>query len=383
MAMMAEVDVALPMVKPEHVPYRIAGGRVRIGGVVFGIAAEVSDPTGALWSALQAMDGTRTVGDVVGVVRRAHPDCPPGAVRAWIEQLTARGYVEDAATAEPADMTGRERVRHDRARRFFRWIDLTGSADAWRAQRALRDARVCIVGVGGTGGHAALALAASGVGRLHLVDGDVVELSNLGRQVIYTEADIGRSKVDSAADRLAALNSDITITTDRHTVASADDMAVLAAGCDVLLLAADSPRDTRAWANLGCLAAGTAWVDAGYHGPLVQVGIYRPHQSACWVCVREVERERHAAVGARPDDVVTARRATANAVGAVSAGVSGQLAAHAVMSVITGVPPIPAGRVHTVNLYDLAAPPLVLAGHRRLDCPACGQPPPEGVRERG
>lgn len=292
-----------------------------------------------------------------------------------MDRLVRSGYVEDAAAADPADLTARDMIRDDRARRFFRWVDLTGSGSSWRPQVALRRARVCVVGVGGTGGHAALALAASGVGRLHLVDSDVVDLSNLGRQVIYTEADIGRSKVDAAADRLRALNSDITVSAVRLSVASEHDITALADECDVLLLAADSPRETRTWTNLGCLRSGTPWVDSGYHGPRVQVGIYLPHRSACWACVRAVERERHQAVGAEPDDATTRRRATANAVGAVSAGVSGQLAAHAVMSVLTGAPPIPAGRVHTVNLYDLGAPPLVVAGPRRPDCPACGTAP--------
>src|SRR5574342_615953 len=181
------VSVQRPMIKPEHVPYRIANQRIRIGGVVYGIAAELRDPTGALWSLLEAMDGTHSIDQVVALVRQAHPDCPAEAVRAWVDQLVASGYVEDAAAPDPADLTDRDKIRYDRARRFFRWIDLTGSPNSWRPQLALRHARVTVVGVGGTGGHAALALVASGVGQLHLVDGDVVELSNLGRQIIYTE----------------------------------------------------------------------------------------------------------------------------------------------------------------------------------------------------
>lgn len=68
-------------------------------------------------------------------------------------------------------------------------LDLTPRASTWEPQERLRRALVTVIGVGGTGGVAALALAASGVGRLHCVDPDVVELSNLSRQVIYTEDD--------------------------------------------------------------------------------------------------------------------------------------------------------------------------------------------------
>jgi molybdopterin/thiamine biosynthesis adenylyltransferase len=75
----------------------------------------------------------------------------------------------------------------------------------------LRASRVTVVGVGGTGGVAALALAAAGVGQLHCVDPDVVDLSNLGRQVVYTEDDTGRPKVGGAVARLRRLNADIAV----------------------------------------------------------------------------------------------------------------------------------------------------------------------------
>ena len=261
-----------PRVKAEHAPYRIDGHRIRIGGVSYGIAAEIDDPAGWIWTLLESLDGTRTPAAVVDRVVRLHPPLSPGAVQAGLAQLVGSGYLEDAAAPAPAGLTARDRERYDRARGYFRWLDLTPRASTWEPQERLRRARVTVVGVGGTGGVAALALAAAGVGHLHCVDPDVVELSNLSRQVIYTEDDIGAPKAEAAVARLSRLNTDITVSGQRLRVGAAADLLPLASGCDVLLLSADQPPDVRVWANRACVAAGRPWVNAGYHGPLVTVG---------------------------------------------------------------------------------------------------------------
>ena len=84
-----------------------------------------------------------------------------------------------------------------------------------RGQARLGRVRVGIVGLGGLGAPAAIYLAAGGVGALRLIDSDEVDRSNLHRQVIHGEADLGRPKVDSAADRVAALNPSVEIETRR------------------------------------------------------------------------------------------------------------------------------------------------------------------------
>ena len=67
------VPMLRPRVKPEHAPYRVAGGKIRIGGVSFGLAAEVSDPDGWVWTMLSAMDGSRGLPEVIEHVHAAHP----------------------------------------------------------------------------------------------------------------------------------------------------------------------------------------------------------------------------------------------------------------------------------------------------------------------
>jgi molybdopterin-synthase adenylyltransferase len=368
-----EAVMRRPRVKPEHLPHRLSGGRIWIGGVSYGIASEINDPDGYVWTLLQNMDGTRDVADIVERTVRSHPGQSPSLVRAAISQLAGTGYLEDADAPDPGELSDRDKERYDRARGYYRWLDLTPRASTWDPQVKLARARVTVVGVGGTGGVAALALAAAGVGRLHCVDPDVVELSNLSRQVLYTEDDIGVAKVDAAVARLGRLNSDISVSGEKLRVGSAEDVLPLARDCDVLLLSADKPPDVRVWTNRACLAAGRPWVDAGYHGPLVQVAVYIPGRGGCWECLHDAAQEQQIADGASTTDSPGRAGAVASAVGAVPAGISGYLAAHQVIALVTGVPPVEPGVIQGINMAALDTP---FTYRERPDhpCQACGAP---------
>jgi adenylyltransferase/sulfurtransferase len=125
-------------------------------------------------------------------------------------------------------------------------------------QRRLLAARVLVVGAGGLGSPALLYLAAAGVGTIGVVDDDVVEESNLQRQVLHGTADVGRRKVDSAADAVARLDPSITVVrhAERLTAATA---AEVVAGYDLVLDGSDTFA-TRYLVNDTLVAAGRPWV---------------------------------------------------------------------------------------------------------------------------
>src|SRR5665213_2979241 len=103
----------------------------------------------------------------------------------------------------PSDLTQEELVRYSR-HLILPEIGVSG-------QKRLKDAKVLLVGAGGLGSPAALYLAASGVGKLGIVDFDVVDITNLQRQVLHGTRDIGRSKLSSARDRIADLNPNVNV----------------------------------------------------------------------------------------------------------------------------------------------------------------------------
>ncbi|MFD8420254.1 HesA/MoeB/ThiF family protein [Streptomyces sp. NPDC059466] len=385
-----------PRIKPEHRAYRTIDGNVRIGSVVHGIGAEIADPEGWVWTLVEAMDGTREPAEVAEAVLRAHPGLPgltDEDTRQAMADLLDAGFVEDAGAPVPVSV--RERVRYSRGVPLLRWMDLGPRANAWDAQLLLGSARVLLIGVGGTGGHAAQSLVASGVGRLHCVDPDVVELSNLNRQPLFRESDLGRPKVEAALGTLRDLNSDVTVTGERREVRGQEDLAELvrsgapevtrppagprAAGpYDLLVLAADRPDDIRRWANRVCLAAGLPWVDAGYRGPLVTAGVHVPGRGACWECLRAAEvARRDLRLAPGQDEQAASPHLPWNPASAVTAGLSGGLLAHAALALLTGVPALEPGFRFGMNLM-LPGDPLLERCPRRPDCPACGDDRPAG-----
>ncbi|MDQ0992837.1 ThiF family adenylyltransferase [Streptomyces sp. V3I7] len=407
----------LPRIKPEHRAYRTVDGHVRIGSVVHGIGSEVKDPDGWVWTLVQAMDGTRGVSEIVAEVARRHPETDLTApdIAEAMTDLALAGFVEDAGVAPPAELSERERERYGRSMTLLRWMDLRPRESAWEPQVRLCRARVLLIGVGGTGGAAARDLVASGVGLLHCVDPDVVELSNLNRQTLYREDDLGTPKVDAALAALRALNSDTTVTGERCEVRGPADLEALLTGgsgparsgsaapgrsggppgrsapasdhptpaYDALLLAADRPATIRRWANQACLATGTPWAEAGYRGPRVSVGVFTPGRGACWECLRLAEAERRdLRLPPGQDEDVASPRMPWNPVNAVTASLSGSLLAHAAIALLCGVPPIDPGCRFGVNLM-LPGDPVMERSERRTDCPACqGEPAPRPAGAR-
>ena len=128
-------------------------------------------------------------------------------------------------------------------------------------QQALLDSKVLIVGMGGLGCPAALYLAASGVGELHLADDDTVELSNLQRQIAHGQADIGRAKAESVADSIKAINSDTTLLILNERL-SGNALSAEVAAVDVVVDASDNFA-TRFALNEACVPRATRHTATG------------------------------------------------------------------------------------------------------------------------
>ncbi|MCV6625492.1 MAG: HesA/MoeB/ThiF family protein [Cellvibrionaceae bacterium] len=152
-------------------------------------------------------------------------------------------------------------------------------------QQALLDAHVLIYGLGGLGSPVALYLAAAGVGEMTLVDFDRVDLSNLQRQILHTEADIGRPKTESAAARLGQLNSTVKLNLHSGKFVGAALEALLD-GVDLALDCSDRYA-SRFALNRACVATATALVSAaamGLDGQLLCLDLSRP-DSPCYACL--------------------------------------------------------------------------------------------------
>jgi molybdopterin/thiamine biosynthesis adenylyltransferase len=151
------------------------------------------------------------------------------------------------------------------------------------ARARLRRGRVLIVGAGGLGAPAALQLAAAGVGTVGLVDGDVVDLSNLHRQIIYRTADLGRRKVAAAAQRLATVHPHVAIELHDERL-TADNLAGLFARFDFIIDGTDHIA-SKYLVNDGAVLCNVPFSHAGVLGFQGQTMTVLPGRSACLRCL--------------------------------------------------------------------------------------------------
>jgi bacteriocin biosynthesis cyclodehydratase domain-containing protein len=293
-----------------------------------------------------------------------------------IKQLQALEVVEDAADDErvPAD----ELERFDRQLRYF--SDIGDEPTPSECQQRLREAKVAVLGVGGLGGWAAWSLLCTGIGEMWLVDGDRVEVSNLNRQILYTEADIGLLKVECAAARLRAFNSKAKITATAKRLESEEEIAEFIAGSDVVIDAADWPaHDIERWCNSACFAAGIPYITMSHFPPVARVGpLYVPGETGCYVC-QEIGFRREYPLF---DVAIEQRRAQPSPAATLgpACGLIGGLIGVEIMHLLTGLSrPSTQG---TAQIYDLRT--MEVKPERVVpepECPVCGQMPHRDFEE--
>lgn len=180
----------------------------------------------------------------------------------------------------PAVAGGAELTNED-MQRFSRQIML--EEIGFVGMEKLRDAKVCVVGVGGIGNPIVSQLAAMGVGKLKIVDRDVVEISNLHRQQLYNEDDIGKVKVEVAAERLKKINSHVEIEAIPLSITKYNAESIVK-GVDIIIDALDSV-DARYALNDACLKYNIPFIYAGALGMLGSVCTILPSKSACLRCI--------------------------------------------------------------------------------------------------
>jgi len=153
----------------------------------------------------------------------------------------------------------------------------------FNGQLKLKNSKVCVVGTGGLGHPIITRLTAMGVGTLRIVDRDVIELSNLHRQTLFDEDDVGQVKVETAAKKLRKLNSECNI--EALTVSVNDYTALeVVEGCDVVIDALDSVN-ARYALNKACVKFGIPFVTGAAVGTSGQAFTILPKESACYYCM--------------------------------------------------------------------------------------------------
>jgi len=186
-----------------------------------------------------------------------------------------------ATVAEATAAVSLPALTHEEISRYSRHLILPEVG--MEGQQKLKAAKVLLVGTGGLGAPMALYLAAAGVGTLGLVDFDVVDASNLHRQVIHSTPDVGRPKLDSAADKLNALNPDIKVVKHNTMLTSANAMEILK-DYDIVADGTDNFQ-TRYLVNDACVLSGKINVYASIFRFEGQASVFGAPDGPCYRCL--------------------------------------------------------------------------------------------------
>ena len=181
----------------------------------------------------------------------------------------------------PAVAGGSDELSPKELDRFSRQVML--EEIGYGGQLKLKNAKICVVGVGGLGNPITSRLVAMGLGKLRIIDRDVIELSNLHRQTMYDESDVGQIKVEVATKKLQRLNPDCDIESLAISVNEYNAKEIID-GCDVVIDALDSVN-ARYALNKACIEKNIPFVTGAAVGVSGQAFTIIPKQSACYYCM--------------------------------------------------------------------------------------------------
>jgi len=228
-------------------------------------------------------------------------------------------------------------------------------------QLKLLDSKVLLIGAGGLGSPASLYLAAAGVGRIGIVDADVVDESNLQRQIVHSTESLGEPKVESAKRAIEALNPDVEVVAYKERLTSENIERILADGWDVIVDGADN-FPTRYLVNDASVWHGIPVVHGSIYRFEGQVTVFKPHEGPCYRCLFPT-----------PPPPELAPSCAEGGVLGVLPGVIGSLQASEALKLALGIGEPLIGRL---LLFDaLAATFDEVKLRRDPDCPVCGEQP--------
>jgi molybdopterin/thiamine biosynthesis adenylyltransferase/rhodanese-related sulfurtransferase len=228
-------------------------------------------------------------------------------------------------------------------------------------QLKLLDSKVLLIGAGGLGSPASLYLAAAGVGRIGIVDADVVDESNLQRQIVHSTESLGEPKVESAKRAVEALNPDVEVVAYKERLTSENIERILADAWDVIVDGADN-FPTRYLVNDASVWHGIPVVHGSIYRFEGQVTVFKPHEGPCYRCLFPT-----------PPPPELAPSCAEGGVLGVLPGVIGSLQATEALKLALGIGEPLIGRL---LLFDaLAATFDEVKLRRDPDCPVCGEQP--------
>jgi molybdopterin/thiamine biosynthesis adenylyltransferase len=314
----------------------------------------LDDSSGALAATLTLLAaGTHDPRGLGAELRRQGFDVTGEQITSVLADLDRLGLLEQADSDRTLDPRTRERHRSN-LRFYDLFCDLTRtSADL---QRTAMGAHVLLLGAGGLGSGVLQSLTGMGVGRVTLVDHDVVEPANLARQFMYGTATLGRPKVDAARDWVRRYSPDTEVVAVNDRVTDARSIVDLAGDARLVVCAIDSPDDVHLIVNDACFTLGVPYVVGGLSYSTLSYWSVEPGRSPCRRCLELHRRDEETTLPSalRLPPLIEPRPVN-RATGPVIQLASGLVSMEAMRYLVGTEPPLAAATYQIIELADRMA----------------------------
>jgi molybdopterin/thiamine biosynthesis adenylyltransferase len=361
-------DAVRPKVKSTAPVFRL-GDTVHIGGC--GVVTDIPDPDGSIHRLLELADGERVMSELHAALAADYSHITMQDVTDAISEFHDAGFLEDAAVTSEGILDDYSVRRWDRNLSFFEAYSRFGR-DKYRYQRRLQDVRVALLGVGGLGSHLLYDLAAAGVCDVRIVDYDTVDISNLNRQILYNEADIGRPKTEVAEEHIRAFSPRLKVEAVQTRIGSAEDVRRLVQDRDIVISVVDRPTmSIGLWVNEGCVEANVPYIAGGVETSRAVYYTVIPGVTGCIECWRmQVAREDPVSAALLDEKRRIAFEGDNAAFGPLVTILTGCMLAEFVRLTTEIAPPVATGRLMEIRFDDLSGG-QVESWDRQDCCPVC------------
>lgn len=228
----------LARAKPIYPRYRLDSERFRVGAQR-GLTAEVNDPRGEMWALLGLLDGERSLRSVTAEMQAQFGHLSPTDIEQGIAKLDAEGFLDDPRPSAFDTDPGKYRYVGN-VNYFSHFCDSSTTRGAH--QERLLDTRIALLGLGGGGSTILQLLGAVGIGGIRAVDRDVVEVTNLNRQLLYGPSEVGTPKAVAAHAALRRQNPTIKAEFITAELCSVEQVTEMIEGADLVVCAVDEPQ---------------------------------------------------------------------------------------------------------------------------------------------
>ncbi len=277
-----------PIISSTIEPIKFSSGDIFLNSH-FGHHMRIKKPDSIIETIIELCDGTNSVKQIANILNSENHKISELEIEELLEQLAKEKIVVEYSKRDIPSW-----LSDNQYERYSTLIDVFDNfpeleINPLEAFGKIRNAKVGIIGMGGTGSLIAMMLAATGVESIKILDGDRIESSNLVRQIFYNENQIGEFKAEVMKKRINAFNKDVIVDCRNSYIESLEDAFTFVENLDFVFLEADEPRFTlNRWVNEACIKFKIPYV-----GSLAQqVGpIYIPEETACFTCYENFLRQ--------------------------------------------------------------------------------------------